>query len=55
MQTFGDIAGALREVAENLERSYGGCAVYVVQRGRISDSNGNTIGIWKTVDDAQRA
>ena len=48
MQTAGDVAAALRDVAARLDE----CPTWERgDRGNIVDKNGNTVGTWKLDDD----
>jgi hypothetical protein len=44
MQTGGDVAEALREVAGRIDDRRGGL---FEDSGRIRDANGNTVGEWR--------
>jgi len=46
-----DIAWALRNLADKLERTYGCADMETEDKGRVRDLNGNTVGTWRTVTD----
>ena len=51
MSSGEDLAWALRNLADKLERTYGCAELEAGEKGRMRDLNGNTVGTWRTVTD----